>query len=250
MISALELRKQLAFALDAEGSDYYRDDLDYIPAINAAINWLTSVVNLTLGGDKLGEEFFRDIAYSGIFQTNNYSRVSLTTFPTEPWTILSVFPLPTVGITNVPAPTVLPTQSAYRPDKKYINSTEDCKRLTIEEWSRNKDNPFEAGYGGNSIANVLKRYCYLSPYNHTDNNSGNISQEIEIRPAIPNQFVAVFWVKKPVPITTINDSIEFPSSTFQLLFNKALQYIGYKQGDGTTITTATQADMQLLLNVI
>ena len=58
----------MAFALDAEGSDYYRDDLDYIPAINAAIQWLTSVVNLALGGDKLGEEFFRDIAFSGIFQ--------------------------------------------------------------------------------------------------------------------------------------------------------------------------------------
>jgi hypothetical protein len=250
MISALELRQQMAFALDAEGSDYYRDDLDYIPAINAAIKWLTSVVNLTLGSDKMGEEFFRDVAYSGVFQTSQYSRVSLTTFPSEAWTILSVFPLPTTGLTGLPNPNIPDTESGHRPDLKYITSVNDCKRLTVEEWSRNRDNPFEAGYEGNSISSVLTRYCYLSPYNHSSLNSGVLSQEVEIRPAIPNSLVAIFWIKKPELITTINDNIEFPSSTFQLLFNKALQYIAYKQGDGSTIMTATQQDMQLLLSVI
>ena len=250
MISALELRKQMAFALDAEGSDYYRDDLDYIPAINAAIQWLTSVVNLALGGDKLGEEFFRDIAFSGIFQTNNYSRISLTTFPTEPWTILAIFPLPTTGDTGFPAPTISDTESGYRPDKIYINSVQDCKRLTIEEWSRNKDNPFEAGYQGNAIADTLIRYCYLSPYNHTNSNVGLASQQIEIRPAIPNKFAAIFWVKKPQLISTINDTIEFPSSVFQLLYNKALQYIATKMGDGTTVFSVTEKDLQLLLQSI
>lgn len=249
MISALELRKQLAFALDAEGSDYYRDDLDYIPAINAAIKWLTSVINLTLGEDKLGEEFFREVSYSGIFQANNYSRISLSVFPTEPWTILSVFPLPTTDSIGSLV-TVTSTQSGYRSDLIYKNSTYDCKRLTIEEWSRNKENPFEAGYDGNSIAEPLKRYAYLAPFNHTNANTGNRSAEIEIRPAIPNLLAAIFWVKKPVAITSINDNIEFPSSVFQLLFNKALSYISMKQGDGSTIATASAADMQLLLKVI
>jgi hypothetical protein len=247
MISAQELRNQMAFALDAEGSDYYRDDLDYIPAINASIKWMTSVVNLTLGEDKLGEEFFRDIAYSGIFQTNNYSRISLTTFPTEPWTILAVYPRPVTDTINNNFPSVLQTESAYRPDLVYVNSTQDCKRLTIEEWSRNRENPFEAGYEGTSIATPLIKYAYLAPYNHTNSNTGNRSQEIEIRPAIPNQLAAIFWVKKPEPITSLSDNIEFPSSVFQLLFDKALQYIALKQGDGTTIFTATASDMQLLL---
>lgn len=249
MISAQELRNQMAFALDAEGSDYYRDDLDYIPAINAAIKWLTSVVNLTLGEDKLGEEFFREVAYSGVFQTNNYSRISLSTFPTEPWTILSVFPLPTVDSisTTINVPN---DESGYRSDLIYISSTNDCKRLTIEEWSRNSENPFEAGYEGNQMPSVLTRYSYLSPINYTNSNTGNRSKELEIRPSIPNELAAIFWVKLPVPITSINDNIEFPSSVFQLLFNKALQYISYKAGDGTTVFTATAADMQLLLRVI
>ena len=37
MFTALELRNQLRFALDAEDSDHYRDDLDIIPAINESI---------------------------------------------------------------------------------------------------------------------------------------------------------------------------------------------------------------------
>ena len=249
MISAQELRNQMAFALDAEGSDYYRDDLDYIPAINAAIKWLTSVVNLTLGEDKLGEEFFREVAYSGIFQANDYSRISLSVFPTEPWTILSVFPLPTVESIGA-APTIPSTESAYRDDLIYVNSTYDCKRLTIEEWSRNKDNPFEAGYEGNQMPSVLKRYSYLSPINHTNSNIGNRSKEIEIRPYMGAQLAAIFWVKKPELIASLSDNIEFPSSVFQLLFNKALQYISFKQGDSTTVFSATAADMQLLLRAI
>jgi hypothetical protein len=249
MISAQELRNQMAFALDAEGSDYYRDDLDYIPAINASIKWMTSVINLTLGEDKLGEEFFRDVAYSGIFQTNNYSRISLSVFPTEPWTVLAVYPLPNTD--SIAIPITFPTNiSGYRSDLIYINSTQDCKRLTIEEWSRNRENPFEAGYEGTAIAPPLRKYAYLAPYNHTNSNTGNRSQEIEIRPSIPNELAAIFWVKKPTPITTITDDIEFPSSVFQLLFDKALQYISLKMGDGTTIFTATASDMQLLLKTL
>jgi hypothetical protein len=39
MFTALELRNQIRFALDAENSDHYRDDMDIIPSINAAIKW-------------------------------------------------------------------------------------------------------------------------------------------------------------------------------------------------------------------
>ena len=91
MIQAQELRDQLAFALDAEGSDHYIDDLDYIPAMNAAIKWLTNVVNSAFGKDKIGEEFFRDLTYSGVFRTDDCSRVSLNVFPNDVWSILAIY---------------------------------------------------------------------------------------------------------------------------------------------------------------
>jgi hypothetical protein len=241
MISALELRQQLAFALDAEGSDHYRDDLDYIPAINGAIKWLTAVISSAYGQDKFSEEFFRDLTNTGVFLTNNNSRVSLNVFPSEVWTILAVYAKPDVEVdTSLPVPLTPDTkQSYYLSNLIHVSSVDDCKRLNIEEWAVTKHNPLESGYDGNQICDDLKLYAYLLN-----------SNLIEIRPAIQNGKATIFWVKKPTPITTITDDIEFPSSVFQLLFDKALNYISYKQGDQTNLYSVSSQDIQQLLTLL
>jgi hypothetical protein len=241
MISALELRQQLAFALDAEGSDHYRDDLDYIPAINGAIKWLTAVISSAYGQDKFSEEFFRDLTNTGVFLTNNNSRVSLNVFPSEVWTILAVYAKPDVEVdTSLPVPLTPDTKQSYYLDNLiHISSVNDCKRLNIEEWAVTKNNPLESGYDGNQICDDLKLYAYLLN-----------SNLIEIRPTIQNGKATIFWVKKPTPITTITDDIEFPSSVFQLLFDKALNYISYKQGDQTNLYSVSSQDIQQLLTLL
>jgi hypothetical protein len=241
MISALELRQQLAFALDAEGSDHYRDDLDYIPAINGAIKWLTAVISSAYGQDKFSEEFFRDLTNTGVFLTNNNSRVSLNVFPSEVWTILAVYARPDVEVdTSLPVPLTPDTkQSYYLGNLIHVSSVDNCKRLNIEEWGITKNNPLESGYDGNQICDDLKLYAYLLN-----------SNLIEIRPTIQNGKATIFWVKKPTPITTITDDIEFPSSVFQLLFDKALNYISYKQGDQTNLYSVSSQDIQQLLTLL
>lgn len=252
MFTALELRNQIRFALDAENSDHYRDDMDIIPSINAAIKWLTSVVNTAYGQDKIGEEFFRELSSSGVFRTSDTSRVSLTVFPTEVWSILAVYPKPkTRQITGVPVPaTPDDTRSYYLPNKLHISSELSCKRLNLEQWSVNYDNPFEAGYQGDQICEPLKLYAYLTPINYQGFSNSYLTQELEIRPSSPNEEVTIFWAKKPAPIVTLNDEINFPHSVFQLLFDKALNYIAYKQGDQTNIYGVTAQDIQQLLTVL
>lgn len=252
MISAQELRNQLAFALDAENSDHYLDTLDYIPAINAAVKWLTNVVNAAYGQDKLGEEFFRDLAYSGVFRTTNTSRVSLNVFPNEVWTILGVFANPKTDTISgyPPVPTPDTTKSYFLSNKLHLSSLDSCKRLTVEEWSTNASNPFEAGYDGDQICENLKLYAYLAPANYQGLNSGDKSAEIEVRPIVKNDEVTVFWAKKPSTISNLSQSIEFPHSVFQLLFDKALSYISYKQGDQTNLYSVTFQDIQQLLSAI
>lgn len=252
MFTALELRNQIRFALDAENSDHYRDDMDIIPSINAAIKWLTSVVNTAYGQDKIGEEFFRELSSSGVFRTSDTSRVSLTVFPTEVWSILAVYPKPvTRQITGVPVPaTPDNTRSYYLPNKLHISSELSCKRLNLEQWSVNYDNPFEAGYQGDQICEALKLYAYLTPINYQGFSTSYLTQELEIRPSSPNEEVTIFWAKKPTPIVTLNDEINFPHSVFQLLFDKALNYIAYKQGDQTNIYGVTAQDIQQLLTVL
>lgn len=252
MIQVQELRDQLAFALDAEGSDHYIDALDYIPAMNAAVKWLTNVINAALGRDKLGEEFFRDLTYSGVFRTDDCSRVSLNTFPNDVWSILSVYVDPTTrSITGqTPPVTSDDTTSYFLNNLLHKSSFKSCKRLSIEEWATSRANPFEDGYDGEQICDELKQYAYLNPINYENTNLGENAQEIEIRPEVVNDNVTIFWVKKPTVISSISDQIEFPDSVFQLLFNKALNYISYKQGDNTTIHSVTERDIALLLNVI
>jgi hypothetical protein len=252
MFTALELRNQLRFALDAENSDHYRDDMDIIPAINAAIKWLTSVVNSAYGQDKIGEEFFRELSTSGVFRTSDTSRVSLAIFPSEVWSILAVYPKPvTRKITGVPAP-ITPdnTRSYFLNDKLHLTAETSCKRLNLEEWATNYGNPFEAGYQGNQICDDLKLYAYLTPINYQQTSTAYKTQELEIRPSIVNQEVTIFWAKKPTQIVTLNDEISFPHSVFQLLFDKALNYIAYKQGDQTNLFGVTSQDINQLLNVL
>jgi len=252
MIQAQELRDQLAFALDAEGSDHYIDDLDYIPAMNAAIKWLTNVVNSAFGKDKIGEEFFRDLTYSGVFRTDDCSRVSLNVFPNDVWSILAIYINPeTREIPGQVAPlTPNDNDSYFINNLLHKSSFISCKRLSIEEWATSRPNPFEDGYDGNQICDELKRYAYLNPINYENTNVGVTAKELEVRPAVNNDNLTVFWVKKPGTIDTLADNIEYPESVFQLLFNKSLNYISYKQGDNTTIHSVTDKDIALLLNVI
>jgi hypothetical protein len=249
MISVQELRNQLAFALDAEGSDHYVDALDYLPAINASVKWLTNVVNSAYGQNKIGEEFFRDLSYSGVFRTSDASRVSLNVFPSEVWTILAIYVKPkTEEIQGLPAPaTPNVKQSYYMSNLLHLNSNLDCKRLSIEEWARNRSNPFEQGYEGDSICDELKEYAYLNPMNYR---LQTVMAEVEIRPAIVNDNVTIFWVKKPTVVTSITDDIEFPESVFQLHFDKALNYIAYKQGDQTNLYSVSSADIQQLITIL
>lgn len=280
MIQVQELRNQLAFALDAEGSDHYLDSLDYIPAINASVKWLTNVINAALGKDKIGEEFFRDLTYTGVFKTTDLSRVSLNVFPSEVWSIISVLVDPkTQAKSGVEAPTADSERLSYfMYNLTHVSSYKSCKRLSIEEWTTSRPNPFEDGYDGDQLCDDLKQYAYLNPvsYRAYDEQSFNtdpittttpggieitipnprllleprLRPEIEIRPAVKNDLVTISWVKKPSVITQITDEIEFPDSVFQLLFNKALSYISYKQGDQTNINSVTREDIALLLNVI
>lgn len=249
MILVQDLRDQLAFALDAEGSDHYRDDLDFIPAINAAMKWLTTLVNTAYGQNKISEEFFRELSYSGVFKTSDASRVSLNVFPSEVWTILAIYVKPktelVAGIPVTPTPNV--KESYYLAEKLHLSSELDCKRLTLEEWARNKKNPFEHGYDGGEICENLKLYAYLSPLNYR---LQTIMNEVEIRPSVVNDEVTIFWAKKPDVVTTMNDIIDFPNSTFQLLFDKALNYISYKQGDQTNLFSVSSADIQQLLTAL
>jgi hypothetical protein len=250
-ILAQTLADQMRFALDAEGADHYDDNLDIIPAINASMKWMNNLITMAFGQKKIGEEIFQDISTARVFQTSKDSRISFSVFPDPVWTILAVLPLPTTDDTGqVFTPPLDPKFSALRNDLYHVSSSNDAKRLTVEEWSINRGNPFEAGYEGDAICDDLKEYAYIAPINYSPLGTDTIDRELEVRPALNQGLVTVVYAKQPTPITSLADFIEFPDTSFQTLFNKALQYISYKQGDGTTLNTITTQDIQLLAQSI
>lgn len=249
-ISVNDLVSKLRFALDAEGSDHYDTDRDLIPAVRSSVQWLISVVNATLGHKKLGEEIFRELKVSEVHYASNNSRVALRKFEFEPWTILAVYPKSTIGTASgYPLENInnAGIESVRRTQKYHISAPYSAKRLTIEEWATNINNPFEAGYDGDTLCSDVVQYAYLDPLNY--NTSENSRTEIEIRPSVAKQNVTVFYIKKP-SLASTGGTIEFPDSVYSLLFNKALQYVAYKQGDGTSSFTVSQQDINLLLNAV
>ena len=251
-ILAQDIANQLRFALDAEDSDHYSDTLDIIPAINASVRWSVGVINVALGEKKISEESLSDISIARVMQTSKDSRVEIESIPDEVWTILAIYPRPTTDSTGSAA-VLQPDlkKSVHRSDLYHISSDYDAKRLSVEEWSINRNNPFAAGnVGQNQLCPELLDFEYLNPIKYFKETGATSVKDVEIRPYIVNGLVTVIYVKKPSDVTALTDDIELPSSLFQIVFNKALSYIAYKQGDGTNLDAITKDDINTLIQTI
>lgn len=240
-----------ASALDAEGSDRYLFDQDYKPNINAAIKWMVSVFNAAFGAKKLTEESLKEITYTKVWQANAKSRVSFNAADVghSLWTILAVMPEPTVTPETAPGTLADANKSVYMSALSFVESDYSCERLTIEEWSKNKKNIFESG--NTILTNGLKSYAYLDFMDFSS--SGYVpkeKQEITIRPDVASKFVAMSYIKIPKTIDYISQDIEFPDSLTDLIFQKTLQFMSYKQGDGTSLYSVTDRDITKLVNTI
>ncbi len=251
-ILAQDVADQLRFALDAEDSEHYNDALDIIPAINASVKWAVGVINVALGEKKISEESLSDISIARVMQTSKDSRIEIESIPDDVWTILAIYPLPTTdtnGNTAVTQPNL--KKSVHRSDLYHVSSNYDAKRLSVEQWSINRNNPFAAGNIVQS-ANCpeIIDYAYLNPIKYFKQTGATSVKDIEIRPYIVNGLATVIYAKKPDEIDSLSDNIELPSSLFQMIFNKSLAYIAYKQGDGTNLDSITKEDINTLIQTI
>lgn len=253
MIAVTEISKRLDSVLDAESSDRYTFDEDYKPAINYAVEWIQSVLNTAYSDSKLTEENLGELTRVSVFQTNMYSRFKMD--PAQMghyvWTILSVMPeiefVPTSAVITIP-PADDPSTSIYRPDVSFIKGKFSSKRMTSEEWEENTENPFAAG--NTVMTNSLKKYGYLNMTNYSGAGYTELLPEIEIRPTQPRKFIAVRYLMYPKLVTTINDQIEFPKTLTNLVFEKAANFIAYKQGDNTNLYSVTAEDINVLAKIL
>jgi len=247
MIQAQTIVDRTLSILDAEGSDRYLFDQDFKPAINAAVEWLVAVFNSAFAQNKLSEEDLRELIKTKVFQANDFSRVRFNAdvVGEKLWTVLAILTEITVTPDVAPPPLPNPKISVYHPEYTFVSSEESAGRLSIQEWNENKKNIFKAG--NTTVTNGFKKYAYLSFGDYSSDNYTEIG-EIEIRPDVSSELVAISYLKYPTPITTISDSVEFPASLTDLLVQKTANVISYKQGDQTTLYGVTDVDVQRLIS--
>ena len=142
-------------------------------------------------------------------------------------------------------------QSFYRKDLAHLDSDKSAKRLTIEEWAKNKGNPFRAG---NTVLPENCDHINFAYLNYADYSATevpySVPREIEIRPSVANKIVTIFYAKKPSLIVAATDTIEFPGFFQNWIHQKVLFFLSIKQGDQTTLATISNAEIQNLLNSI
>jgi len=290
MIQVQTIIDRIKSALDAEGSDYYNFNRDFKPAINYALEWSVSVISPYIGQKKFSEELFRELTFSKIWQTSQYSRININ--PAELnnrdiWTVLAIYPKPWVVVEdatdllpNLPAQyyleiqpslnqqsynapivtqmynavgntTLLPHQSTFRPELSFLRSDHSCRRENLEVYAVNKGNPFASG--NISYNQDVTEYCYTAYTDYSAVFGGyklSVPREIEIAPYIPNELVAVFYIHTPAEITAPTDIIPFPAIMLNVLTSKALNYIAIKQNNGTNLRGTTDQELLTLLGAV
>jgi hypothetical protein len=235
--------------LDAEGSDRYRFDRDYQPGLAYAIEFIVSIINSAFADTKAPAEALKELVKVRIWQTSNYSRFSYNSADLSGeklWTILSIHPEATTIQPRTIDPTVTGAQSKVRLDLSFKSSDYSAGRLTFEQWNINQKNIFMPG--NVTLTNGFKQYAYLDFANYTSTTYSPAGDfEIEVRPSIFRDLIGVRYLKYPDMPTSTSDSIEFPELLTDMVVDKLVNFISFKQGDQTTAYMVTQADIRTII---
>ena len=250
MIPVQDVVNRIASILDAEGSDRYLFDQDYKPAINSSKDWIVAVFKRVFSDKIVSEENLRELVAIRVFQTNKFSRIKIdeSVIGDDVWSILSINPEAVTYPNNTILPVANDFDSLYRNDLTYIESDYSAKRLTIEEWENMKKNVFLAG--NPTIQNNFKSYSYLNLGDYSSQNYNPGASEIEISPKVENDLVGVRYLKYPKDVVNITDNLEFPRSVFEMIVQKAANFMSFKQGDQTNLYSVTKADINTLTQLM
>lgn len=248
MVTASEIATLIrAIGLDAEGTNHYDDDLHIIPAINSALRWIYSVAARAMHDKRLAEEAFGEALVIQVYQTNAYSRIAITE---DLYSLVGVYPNPTCYPNSDPDLTGADYDSVERTDLYFISSDNSCKRLTLEEWNFHKGNPFKAGNTVQTSTLETTQWAYLSNVDYGTIENSQPGTSIEIRPALNRKLVAIAYLETPDEVVDLADEIPIRAQLKNLLAEKAIHIISYRQGDKTTVYSVTDKDVSLLVEAL
>ena len=263
-ITVQEVVDQVAALLDAEGSEHYTFDQDYLPNINGVQDQLLSVIGQLLGARKFTEEGLRELNKVAVFQTNAYGEIDIDEcltqtggqgqLPNPPhklWTVVAVYPeFDSAGDTSIITIGVPPPTSLMRGGVRFIRPIKDAKRYTQEQHGMLRKNVFMQG--NQTLTGEMKTYGYFIGSEKRWTALPSVGRTITIFPHTTNQrtLVAVAYLKVPSQVTAITDSIEWPESMRDLIVQMVYRRMAFKQGDGTTAYGLSSVEMNMLAQAL
>jgi len=247
-----EIHNRCLSFLDAEGSDRYLWEQDTKPALKGAIETVVGLFNAAFAENKLTPENLRELVKIKVWQTNSFSRVSFdeAVVGHPLWSFLAVYPKIKTNQGASVSPSKNKAESKFRPELSFISSDKSAKRLNLEEWNQNVKNSFMPG--NIILGGELTEYAYLDLGDFTSSTyvKAGDNLEITIRPNIPNELVAIAYLKYPTMPDLISGSIEFPQTLTDLITEITLNKISMKQGDGTNLWMTSSANINRLISLI
>lgn len=257
MFTVQELLTEAVYpGLDAEGSQRYLFDQDYKPAINSAISRALTAGGWALANRKGSEEALWELKEDRVFRSNFFGGIAINdavpSIGHKVWNILAIYAEPTVQ----PLPTPLQLQTLGNQTKWFSNcipleSKYPVERMTAEQVAVANTNILMSG--NEVLANTpMRSYGYYYMGQRTD--AQGIIQATQGELFITPRTLAsqkVFWVsylRTPALVDNINDSVDFPRSFLRTIGSWALEYLSWKQGDGTNLNSVATKDAGMLFN--
>lgn len=273
--TAEELVIASAGQVDAEASQRYLPEQDWLPAINAAYRRALAACNFALANRKGSEEQLSELKHDLLFRTNGVGAIDLgasrlatsppTPFPYKVWSVLAVYAEPQ-RVALLPQSPLSPWPSPPNGSLSYYWTGDSSRpalsnfpvhRHTVEELAVLANNRF---LSGNEILALdsqgnpgkMRSYAYaIAGDEHSINDSlpgDTPGTTILLRPLALSRN-AWFWVsflRDPGALSamtgTNTGTILFPRSFMQPMAAWTLQYLSIKQGDGTTLYGTQEKD--------
>lgn len=244
-IPVSEIKKRVLASLDDEGGLRYTFNNDIKPNLNSAVEILVTWFNQAFADKKLTAESLSEITFIRVWKASYYSRVAFnaTSVGHSLWSLLAVYPKPETNKNYFASPKETETTSSFVSDAIFIKSNNAAKRLNFEEWNEMHKNIFSPG--NEFLKGELLEYAYLDFANY-----GNGEPEITISPAVPNEYIAMAYLKYPTLVASESDNIEFPKSLTELITEITLNKISTKQSDGTNLYGVTEQNINRLVSLI
>lgn len=249
MIPAQRIVDRMNAALDAEDSDRYIFEKDHRPAINDAVTWMTTLFSSALEARKISSENLRELIRIRVWQSSIHGRVRMnpSEMGHEPFFVIGVYPDASVTPDKPWSHPLDKNKSKLRGDLTFLKSDYSAGSLSYEQWMQNRKNIFKKG--NETLEGEWQTYAYLN-YGNYGSTSYDQGKEIDIRPAPWEKFVGIAYIKRPALIENISDDIELPEAVENMVYQRALNFVSFKQGDQTNLYSVTQNDIQQLVGIL